>query len=93
VDQRARVGIHEDWRIPALGVGGFVGAAFGSGPAAADSVNLRSLAFVRCGLVPEGLNESSPVRSAGNDAKRDVRPVSVRDDRNVRLLVSHAAQR
>jgi hypothetical protein len=34
VDQRARVGIHEDWRIPALGVGGFVGAAFGSAPAA-----------------------------------------------------------
>jgi hypothetical protein len=29
----------------------------------------------------------------GNDAKRQVRPVSVRDDRNVRLLVSNAAQR
>ena len=29
----------------------------------------------------------------GNDAKRPVRPASARDDRNVRLLVSHAAQR
>jgi hypothetical protein len=39
-------------------------------------------------FVPEGHSESSPVRSAGNQAKRDVRPASGRDDRNVRLLVS-----
>jgi hypothetical protein len=43
-------------------------------------------------FVPEGLSESrSPVRSAGNEAKRDVRPA--RDDRNIRFLVSHTARR
>jgi hypothetical protein len=54
-------------------------------------VNLRGL-----GLYAEDLTRRDSVKVAqyevlGNDAKRHVRPG--RDDRNVRLLVSHAAQR
>ncbi len=41
---------------------------------------------MRRGLVAERLDESSPARSAGNDAKRNVRPG--RDDRNIWLLIS-----
>jgi hypothetical protein len=52
----------------------------------------------RLGLYAEDLSRRDSVKVAqyevlGNDAKRHVRPVSVRDDRNVRLLVSHAARR
>jgi hypothetical protein len=58
------------------------------------SANLRSL-----GLYLEDLSRRDSVKVAqypaaaglGNDAKRRVRPA--RDDRNVRLLVSQAAQR
>jgi hypothetical protein len=50
------------------------------------------------GLYSEGLSRRDSAQVAqyevlGNEAKRHVRPVSVRDDRNGRLLVSHAAQR
>jgi hypothetical protein len=53
------------------------------------SANLR-----RLGLYAEDLSRKDAVKVAqyevlGNDAERHVRPVSVRDDRNVRLLVSH----
>jgi len=41
-------------------------------------------------FVPEGLSEAQ-YEVLGNEAKRHVRPV--RDDRNGRLLVSHAAYR
>jgi hypothetical protein len=59
-------------------------------------VNLRGL-----GLYAEDLSRRDSAKVAqypaaaglGNDAKRHVRPGSGRDDRNVRLLVSHAAQR
>jgi hypothetical protein len=48
------------------------------------------------GLYAEGLSRRDSVKVAqyevlGNDAKRPVRPA--RDDRNDRILVSHAAQR
>jgi hypothetical protein len=57
------------------------------------SANLRVL-----GLYAEDLSQRDSVKVAqyevlGNEAKRHVRPVSVRDDRNGRLLVSHAAYR
>ena len=64
---------------------------FDSGPAAVHARQLKSKDCTVRTFVPEGLSDSSPVRSAGNEAKRDVRPT--RDDRNIRLLVSHTAQR
>ena len=65
--------------------------SFGSGPAAAHARQLKGL-----GLYGEDLSRRDSVKVAqyevlGNEAKRHVRPV--RDDRNARLLVSHAAQR
>src|ERR1700730_11253187 len=66
-------------------------AIFGGGPGPPIRVNLRGLE-----LYAEDLSRRDSVKVAqyevlGNDAKRPVRPA--RDDRNVRLLVSHAAQR
>ena len=79
----------------------FPAVIFGSGPAAAHLRQHKGYGWhgedlyllVRRspeGEGGEGLSESGPVRSAGNEAKRHVRPA--RDDRNDRLLVSHAAQ-
>ena len=60
-------------------------------PAAAHARQLKGLR-----LYAEDLSRRDSVKVAqyevlGNDAKRRVRPV--RDDRNVRFLVSHAARR
>jgi hypothetical protein len=73
--------------------GGLTGsdhAVLFGGPAVAHARQLKGL-----GLYAEDLSRRDSVTVAqyevlGNDAKRHVRPV--RDDRNVRLLVSHAAQ-
>ena len=73
----------------------------GSGPAAARA---RQLKGSRSGsrrffdgwrkLVPQGdLMKVAQYEVLGNETKKQVRPVSVRDDRTARFLILNAAQR
>jgi hypothetical protein len=73
-----------------------LGFRFGNQRSSCDPEAAWARQLKRLGLYAEDLSWRDSVKVAqyevlGNNAKRHVRPV--RDDRNVRLLVSHAAQR